>query len=115
MMDVSDGLAIDLSRLCEASGTGARLEIARLPIHPAATRAEAIGGGEDYELLATLPDAHAVEEAGSELREAFGVSLSDIGAIIEARSDGGLVAVDEDGIEGPLMTEGMIEGWDHFR
>ncbi len=115
MMDVSDGLAIDLSRLCEASGTGARLEIARLPIHPAATRAEAIGGGEDYELLATLPDARAVEEAGSELREAFGVSLSDIGAIIEARSDGGLVAVDEDGIDGPLMTEGMIEGWDHFR
>jgi len=110
MMDISDGLALDLSRLCDASGVGARVEIARIPVHPAATPAEALGGGEDYELLATLPDLDAVQEAGSELREAFGVSLSDIGAIIEE----GLVAVDEDGTDAPL-TEGTIEGWDHFR
>jgi thiamine-monophosphate kinase len=114
MMDVSDGLTLDLSRLCGASGSGARLEIARIPIHPAATRAEALGGGEDYELLATLPDLDAVEQARSELREAFGVSLSDIGAIIEAKGAGGLVAVDEDGTEAPLI-EGTVEGWDHFR
>jgi thiamine-monophosphate kinase len=110
-MDVSDGLAIDLSRLCGASGTGARVEIAGIPVHPAATRAEALGGGEDYELLATLPDLDAVEAARSELRQAFGVSLSDIGAIIEE----GLVAVEADGTEAPLRTEGTIEGWDHFR
>jgi thiamine-monophosphate kinase len=108
MMDVSDGLAIDLSRLCRASGTGVRVETARIPVHPAATSAEALGGGEDYELLATLPDT-AVEAATSELREAFGVSLSDIGVIIEA--EGALVAVDEEGAERPLP----IEGWDHFR
>jgi len=118
MIDISDGLALDLSRLCRASGTGARVELARLPLHPAATRSEALGGGEDYELLATLPDLGAVEDARSELREAFGVSLSDIGAIIEAkgeaRGEEGLVAVDEDGTEGSLMTEGT-NGWDHFR
>ncbi|HZB78710.1 MAG TPA: AIR synthase-related protein, partial [Actinomycetota bacterium] len=107
MMDVSDGLAIDLSRLCRASGAGARVEIERVPVHPAATAAEALEGGEDYELLATLPDSGAVEDARSELREGFGVSLSDIGAIIEE----GLVAVDDDGAERPLRTE----GWDHFR
>jgi thiamine-monophosphate kinase len=107
MMDVSDGLAIDLSRLCRASGTGARVEIERVPVHPAATAAEALEGGEDYELLATLPHSDAVEDARSELREGFGVSLSDIGAIIEE----GLVAVDDDGAERPLR----IEGWDHFR
>jgi thiamine-monophosphate kinase len=107
MMDVSDGLAIDLSRLCRASGIGARVEIGRVPVHPAATAAEALGGGEDYELLASLPDSDAVEDARSELREGFGVSLSDIGAIIE----GGLVAVDDDGAERPMT----IEGWDHFR
>jgi thiamine-monophosphate kinase len=107
MMDVSDGLAIDLSRLCRASGTGARVEIERVPVHPAATAAEALEGGEDYELLATLPDSDAVEDARPELREGFGVSLSDIGAIIEE----GLVAVDDDGAERPLR----IEGWDHFR
>jgi thiamine-monophosphate kinase len=107
MMDVSDGLALDLSRLCHSSGTGARVEIQRVPVHPAATAAEALEGGEDYELLATLPDSGAVEGARSELREGFGVSLSDIGAIIEE----GLVAVDGDGAERPLT----IEGWDHFR
>ena len=107
MMDVSDGLAIDLSRLCRASGTGARVEIERVPVHPAATAAEALEGGEDYELLATLPHSDAVGDARSELREGFGVSLSDIGAIIEE----GLVAVDDDGAERPLR----IEGWDHFR
>jgi thiamine-monophosphate kinase len=106
MMDVSDGLAIDLSRLCRASGTGARVEIERIPVHPAATAAEALGGGEDYELLATLPDSGAVEDARSELRDGFGVSLSDIGLIIEE----GLVAVDDDGAERPLTRE----GWDHF-
>jgi thiamine-monophosphate kinase len=107
MMDISDGLVLDLSRLCRASETGARLEIARIPAHPAATQVEALVGGEDYELLATLPDRDAVEDARSDLREAFGVSLSEIGAIIEE----GLVAVDEDGAEGPLA----IEGWDHFK
>jgi thiamine-monophosphate kinase len=111
MMDISDGLALDLSRLCRASRIGARIELARIPTHPAATPDEALGGGEDYELVATLPGLGAVGDARSELRQAFGVSLSDIGGIIE----GGLVAVDEDGTEGPLTTEGAIAGWDHFR
>jgi thiamine-monophosphate kinase len=115
MIDISDGLGLDLSRLCRASGTGARVELARIPVHPAATPDEALGGGEDYELLATLPDSGAVEDARSELREAFGVSLSDIGAIIEAKSGAALISVDEDGTEGPLMTEGTNAGWDHFR
>ncbi len=115
MIDISDGLALDLSRLCDASGVGGRVEITSIPVHPAATPAEALGGGEDYELLATLPDLDAVEEARSELREGFGVSLSDIGGIIDAKSDGGLLGVHEDGTEGPLIAEGAVEGWDHFR
>lgn len=115
MMDISDGLALDLSRLCRASRVGARVELARIPTHPAATPGEAVGGGEDYELLATLPDLDAVGDARSELRQAFGVSLSDIGGIIEAKSEEGLVAVDEDGTESPLTTEGASAGWDHFR
>jgi thiamine-monophosphate kinase len=114
MMDVSDGLAIDLSRLCRASEVGARIEIARLPLHPAATLGEALGGGEDYELLATLPSSDAVKEARIELQDAFGVSLTEIGAIIEdtgeAKGEQRLVAVDEDGTERPLA----VEGWDHF-
>ena len=114
MMDVSDGLALDLSRLCRASEVGARIEIARLPVHAAATVTEALGGGEDYELLATLPNAEAVEAARTELRDGFGVSLSEIGDIIGAEGPektAALVAVDEDGTERPVT----IEGWDHFR
>jgi thiamine-monophosphate kinase len=107
MMDVSDGLALDLSRLCGASEVGARIEIVRVPVHPAATQTEALGGGEDYELLATLPGPDAAVEARTDLREGFGVSLSEIGVIIEE----GLIAVAEDGTERPLA----MEGWDHFR
>ncbi|HET9250365.1 MAG TPA: thiamine-phosphate kinase [Actinomycetota bacterium] len=106
MIDVSDGLTIDLARLCDASGTGVRLHRDRVPVHPVATRDEALGGGEDYELLAALPDGAAVERARAELIERFGVSLTEIGTIIEE----GLVEVGDDGAEGPLR----IEGWDHF-
>jgi len=54
MIDVSDGLGIDLDRLCRASGVGAVLE--RLPVTSGATEGEALGGGEDYELLVATPE-----------------------------------------------------------
>jgi thiamine-monophosphate kinase len=107
MIDVSDGLGLDLSRLCAASGVGARLESAAVPRHPAATEEEALGGGEDYELLATLPDDDAVQRARSQLHDAFGVPLTRIGRIIET----GLLAVGPDGRERPLTPS----GWDHLR
>lgn len=107
MIDVSDGLALDLSRLCTASGAGARVELARIPTHRAATFEEALAGGEDYELIAALPSADAVAAARRQLADAFGVPLAEIGGIIEE----GLVAVDERGEERPLEAE----GWDHFR
>jgi thiamine-monophosphate kinase len=49
MMDVSDGLALDLHRLAEASGVGVRLD--SVPVAPGATEEEALGGGEDFELV----------------------------------------------------------------
>ena len=51
-MDLSDGLSIDLARLCEASGTIAAIDA--LPIFPGATLEQALHGGEDYELLFTV-------------------------------------------------------------
>ena len=60
MIDVSDGLGLDLSRVCEASGVGVRLQLADVPVAPAATLHEALSGGEDYELLATLSGDDAV-------------------------------------------------------
>jgi thiamine-monophosphate kinase len=56
MMDLSDGLAKDLPRLAAASKTGWRLELDQIPCHAGATLEQAIGEGEDYELLLTFPD-----------------------------------------------------------
>ena len=66
-IDVSDGVARDLYRLCAESGVGARIEAARLPLAPGfASLCSALGadgeqlalhGGEDYVLLFTLPAA----------------------------------------------------------
>jgi thiamine-monophosphate kinase len=52
-MDLSDGLSIDLYRMCDASGVSARLE--HVPIAAGATLEQALHGGEDYELLYTGP------------------------------------------------------------
>ena len=65
MMDLSDGLSMDLPRLCEASGIGAEIHRDRLPIFPAACAwqldpvALALHGGEDFELLIAVPPAKA--------------------------------------------------------
>ena len=105
LMDVSDGLTLDLSRLCAASDVGARVRLGDVPVASGATLDDALSGGEDYELLATLPEG-VVAAAHDELRESFGVSLTEIGGIIE----GGLVAVYAD------LRESTLEprGWDHF-
>lgn len=52
-MDLSDGLSLDLHRLCEESGVAA--EIDHVPVSKGSTIERALHGGEDYELLFTLP------------------------------------------------------------
>jgi thiamine-monophosphate kinase len=52
-IDLSDGLSLDLHRLCVASNVAA--EIDRLPVMRGSTIDRALHGGEDYELLFTLP------------------------------------------------------------
>jgi thiamine-monophosphate kinase len=58
-LDISDSLTLDLSRLCEASSAktsvAAEVDEASLPTAPGATLAQALTGGEDYELLFTAP------------------------------------------------------------
>ena len=116
MMDLSDGLSTDLPRLCAASGVGARIEESSVPISDALVEAEdalsidplrlALSGGDDYELLATLP-SDRVEGARLELKERFWVPLADIGVMIEGS---GVVALAPGGGEAPLERG----GWDHF-
>ncbi|MBP5635371.1 MAG: hypothetical protein J6W83_03170, partial [Bacteroidales bacterium] len=67
MMDISDGIGSDLRHLLEASGVGARIRVADLPVSAELRRCAgkygwdveklAIDGGEDYELLFTMPPA----------------------------------------------------------
>lgn len=107
MIDVSDGLTLDLWRICEASGVGAEFRIADLPAGPRALPEEVLGGGEDYELIAMLPDPDAVAAAGRELEKSYGVPLTEIGVVVDGE---GLTAVAVDGarrLEDP-------SGWDHF-
>jgi thiamine-monophosphate kinase len=106
MIDISDGFALDASRLAGASGVGLRVRLGDVPVAAEATLQDALGGGEDYELIATLASGTAVA-AREALQEAFGVALTDVGEVTEQ----GLVAVDTDGDERPFEAE----GWDSFR
>ena len=57
MMDLSDGLAVDLPRLAAACGCGFTLDYSAIPCNPGCSTEQAIGDGEDYELLLTLAPA----------------------------------------------------------
>jgi thiamine-monophosphate kinase len=89
-MDVSDGLLGDLGKLCAASGGGARLDLERLPVSaelarrytPAECELFALYGGDDYELLFTLPRVGS-EQLEAELAKSF--ALRRIG-VIEAEA-----------------------------
>jgi thiamine-monophosphate kinase len=71
MIDISDGLLIDLWRLCDESKVGARIYIEKIPVSSELKKAAsylgispiklALSGGEDYELLFTAPDRKKVE------------------------------------------------------
>jgi thiamine-monophosphate kinase len=112
-IDVSDGLATDLHRLCRASKVGALLEAWRVPIHPDARRgrgrdplSRALLDGEDYELLfAVSPEKAALVER----RGVAGTRVHRIGRIVHRNA--GIVVQGEGGIVEPLADE----GWVHFR
>jgi thiamine-monophosphate kinase len=55
MMDLSDGLGLDLHRLADASGVG--FELSSIPVATGATEEESVSGGEDYELLIVTDDS----------------------------------------------------------
>ena len=61
MIDISDGLSIDARRMAVASGVG--LSLSRVPVAPGASLEDALGGGEDYELLIATGDRDALRDA----------------------------------------------------
>ena len=97
-MDLSDGLSIDLHRLCRASGVAAALD-GKLPVYRGATLEQALHGGEDYELLFTVR-----EKARVPARVA-GVPVARIGTVVK-------------GTPGKVTLAGQalsVGGWDPFR
>jgi thiamine-monophosphate kinase len=96
-MDLSDGLSLDLQRLCAASGVSA--EITAPPLFPRAALDYGLHGGEDYELLFTTPPKTAVPP------DFDGLPLTRIGKITSGRPGRILL----DGV--PLAPL----GYDHFR
>lgn len=114
MMDLSDGLAADLPKLCEASGVGARVDSDKLPLsaeirnasadlqaHP---RLLAASGGEDYELLIACDARHA-----SAVIDAISATGSTASAIGECTLEHGVRLVNA-GVEGPMPAS-----WEHFQ
>ncbi|WP_051123006.1 thiamine-phosphate kinase [Bradyrhizobium huanghuaihaiense] len=88
-MDVSDGLAGDLTKLCAASGVSATVDVASVPLSAAAAGLIArnvvgvetlLAGGDDYEVLCTVPPAQsdALIAAG----RAAGLPVTAIGTIV---------------------------------
>jgi thiamine-monophosphate kinase len=88
-MDVSDGLAGDFAKLCRVSGVTATIEIDRVPLSGAARRALAadakliapiLTGGDDYEILGTIPPRRM--NAFRLAAKAAGVRVTEIGRIV---------------------------------
>ena len=115
MIDISDGLAVDLHHITTESGCGARILAEYIPVSAAALELakktsktalqHCLEDGEDYELLFTVSPDDA-ERAGKVLPD-VGVKVSRIGQIIES----GVVLVGADGSEQDLPAA----GFEHFK
>jgi thiamine-monophosphate kinase len=113
MIDTSDGLSTDLAHLCEASGVGARVWAARIPKVAVPNDLQelnldllrlALDGGEDYELLFTVPRGLARRLP----RAVRGVPITIIGEITRGRR---ALLIDDAGRARALPAQ----GWDPFR
>jgi len=113
-MDISDGLALDLSRLIEASGAGAMLYLEKVPFsaealtcleHKSVSAHDLISGGDDYRLLFTAPNDKNEELLAISCNT--NVSLARIG---EITTGGGLHILDKNGKEVRLKKQGFVHG-----
>lgn len=114
MMDVSDGLATDLRRMIAASGVGAVIEAARVPVSAAAKLSRgrlspldhALADGEDFELLFTVPRRKALAFEAAWNRK-FSLRCTRIGELTGMR---GKLEFDQNG----TFTDLKIRGYEHF-
>jgi thiamine-monophosphate kinase len=103
-IDISDGLSTDLAHLCAESAVAAEVDAALLPIRPGATLAQALHGGEDYEILFTAAKSVRIPSSVA------GVPVTHIGRIVRPRSGRPQVTLLTPERSQPLAAE----GWEHF-
>ena len=101
-IDISDGLTSDAGHLAAASGIGVAIESERVPVTEGATEKDALGGGEEYELLV----AARAPLAEDEFRERFGLPLTFVGRATEGA---GRVTVTKNG-----KRVATPKGHDHY-
>jgi thiamine-monophosphate kinase len=109
--DISDGLLTDLSKLCAASNCGAHIDIEALPRSPAmnallasgAQESYILGGGDDYELVFTVPPERALQVEAAIATE---VRCTPIGRLVEHKQ----VKCFRAGVE----VQPSAPGFDHF-
>jgi thiamine-monophosphate kinase len=97
--DISDGLLIELERITDMSGCGAEIWLDRLPVEPAlvsdfgaAWPDLAVGGGEDFELMAALPRA-----ASPALLESWPDALAPLTVVGCLREGADVLVLDREG------------------
>ena len=119
MLDVSDGLLSDLGHICHASGLGAELWSGAIPVSKACREIArqagreavdwALTGGEDYELLFTVP-ACSADQLQKMLKDETGMVCHAIGRMTDHARE--IVLVLPDGTRSQAAT--AAKGWDHF-
>lgn len=106
MIDLSDGLSVDLAHICEESSVAARIVAGRIPVARGADLELALHGGEDYELLFTAPKRARVP------RHIAGVRVTEIGEITNLSNYSAAIQIlGENGKVRSLSQR----GWQHFR
>lgn len=114
-MDISDGLAGDLTKLCAVSGVSAAIDVSAIPLSSAAaglvkqgaaTIETLIAGGDDYEILCAIPEARF--EAFDRAARQAGIAVTSIGAFVAGTAPP--VFLDAQGRELALTRR----SWSHF-
>jgi thiamine-monophosphate kinase len=97
MMDLSDGLAKDLPRMAAASHCGLQLDESALPLTAGCTSAQALGDGEDYEILFSIDPIHAADLVAAWQLKFPNLALTHIGVLVEISAG-----------------DTLSGGWEHF-
>jgi thiamine-monophosphate kinase len=105
MIDVSDGISVDLAHICQESGVAAKINADALPIALGADLESALHGGEDYELLFTAPPRAKIPARIGRVR------ITEIGAIHPLRGRGPAIQIARRDGRLKFLSKG---GWSHF-